>query len=73
MHIEQRTLHPEQRSTHPQLLENQRRLLWEQWSNDIEIYDDQGNLISITSRDNPNLGEILEGFGITGTRWNNPR
>lgn len=59
MHVEQRTLHPEQRSTHPQLLENQRRLLWEQWSNDIEIYDDQGNLIAITARDNPNLDKIF--------------
>lgn len=59
MEIKRRKLHPEQRSGHPGLLENQRRLLWEQWSNDVEIYDDRGNLVAITARDNPNLEQIL--------------
>ena len=59
MQIERRTLHPEQRSTVPSLLEAQQRLMWEWMGNDLEIYDEQGNLVAITSRDNPNLDAIL--------------
>lgn len=59
MRIESRQLHPEQQSTNPSLLENQRRLFTEIFGNDIEIYDDHGNLLAITSRDNPNLDELL--------------
>jgi hypothetical protein len=55
----QRKLHPEQRSTNPTLLANQQRLLWEQWSNDVEIYTNDGELVAITARDNPNLSEVL--------------
>jgi hypothetical protein len=58
MEVVHRKLHPEQRSTVPTLLENQQRLLWEQWSNDVEIYD-KGELIGITARDNPNLSQVL--------------
>jgi len=59
MNAEHRRLHPDQRSTVPSLLEAQRRLMWEWMGNDLEIYDDQGNLVAITSRDNPNLDQIL--------------
>lgn len=59
MNVERRKLHPNQRSTVPSLLEAQRRLMWEWMGNDLEIYDDQGNLIAITARDNPNLDQIL--------------
>lgn len=58
MEIKRRTLHPEQRSTHPDLLAAQQRLLWEQWSNDVEIYEN-GELVAITARDNPNLEQVL--------------
>lgn len=58
MEVVRRKLHPEQRSTNPTLLENQRRLLWEQWSNDVEIYEN-GELVAITHRENPNLEQIL--------------
>lgn len=58
MEIKRRKLHPNQRSTVPTLLENQQRLLWEQWSNDVEIYDN-GELVAITHRENPNLEAIL--------------
>ncbi len=58
MEIKRRKLHPEQRSTVPNLLENQQRLLWEQWSNDVEIYEN-GELVAITARDNPNLEQVL--------------
>lgn len=58
MEIKRRKLHPNQRSTVPSLLENQQRLLWEQWSNDVEIYEN-GELVAITARDNPNLEQVL--------------
>lgn len=58
MEIKRRKLHPNQRSTVPTLLENQQRLLWEQWSNDVEIYEN-GELVAITARDNPNLEQVL--------------
>lgn len=57
--VERRKIHPEQRAINPSLLEAQRRLMWEWMGNDLEIYDDQGNLIAITARDNPNLDQIL--------------
>lgn len=58
MEIKRRKLHPEQRSTVPTLLENQQRLLWEQWSNDVEIYE-AGELVAITHRENPNFEQVL--------------
>lgn len=59
MEIKRRTLHPEQRSTHPDLLAAQQRFLWEQWSNDVEIYE-AGELVAITARDNPNIEQLLD-------------
>lgn len=59
MEVVRRKLHPEQRSTNPTLLANQQRLLWEQWSNDVEIYTDDGELVAITHRENPNLEQVL--------------
>lgn len=64
MNIERRRIHPEQRATNPSLMDAQRRLLWEQWSNDVEIYDDAGNLVAITARDNPNISQILTNLGL---------
>ena len=59
MEVKRRKLHPEQRSTHQDLLANQQRLLWNYWSNDLEIYDNDGELVAITARDNPNLEQVL--------------
>lgn len=59
MRVERRTLHPEQRSTNWELLNHQRRLLSDLFYDDLEIYDDDGELIAITARDNPNLEQIL--------------
>jgi hypothetical protein len=59
MEIKRRTIHADQRSTVPSLLEAQQRLLWEQWSNDLEIYDNDGELLAITHRENPNLDRLL--------------
>ena len=60
MRIERRTLHENERSSHPQLREVQNYVLNDLWQgDDLEIYDDEGNLIAVTSRDNPNLDELL--------------
>lgn len=56
--IKRRKLHPEQRSTNVDLLATQQRMLWEQWSNDVEIYEN-GELVAITHRDNPNFEQVL--------------
>lgn len=60
MEVVRRTLHKEERSRDAHLLEQQ-RITWEKFDfgSDLEIYDDRGNLVAITSRDNPNLSEVL--------------
>lgn len=68
MRVERRTLHPEQRSSNWQLLNHQRRLLSDLFYDDLEIYDDDGELIAITSRDNPNLDRVLETLGHANPR-----
>lgn len=60
--IKQRKIHPEQRSTNESLKAAQLRLLWEFWSNELEIYD-SGELIAITAKDNPNLAQLLDDLG----------
>lgn len=73
MEVKRRKLHPEQRSTHQDLLANQQRLLWNYWSNDLEIYDDNGELTAITARDNPNLEAILAQFAAGDATPGDPR
>lgn len=63
MQIESRTLHPEQISTNTTLRAAQYRMLEELWCRDLEIYDDEGNLVAITSKDNPNLDQLLAQLG----------
>lgn len=60
MEVVRRTLHKEERSRDAHLLEQQ-RITWEKFDfgSDLEIYDDRGVLMAITSRDNPNLSEVL--------------
>lgn len=59
MEIKRRTLHPEQRSSNWQLLNHQRRLLSDLFYDDLEIYDNDGELLAITHRENPNLDRLL--------------
>lgn len=59
MEVKKRILHPDQISSQPQLREAQKRLYDLYWQHDLEIYDDRGNLVAITSKDNPNLNEVL--------------
>lgn len=73
MEVKRRKLHPEQRSTHQDLLANQQRLLWDYWSNDLEIYDDNGELTAITARDNPNLDRLLAQIRAGETTPGDPR
>lgn len=63
MEVVRRTLHKDQRSRDAHLLEQQ-RLTWEKlgFGNDLEIYDNRGELMAITSRENPNLNRLLAQF-----------
>lgn len=60
MEVVRRTLHKEERSRDAHLLEQQ-RITWEKFDfgSDLEIYDDRGVLMAITSRENPNLDRLL--------------
>lgn len=63
MEVVRRTLHKEERSRDAHLLEQQ-RITWEKFDfgSDLEIYDDRGVLMAITSRENPNLDRLLAQF-----------
>jgi len=60
MEVVGRKLHRDQIAREPHLREQQ-QITWEKFGfgNDVEIYDDRGNLVAITARDNPNLSEVL--------------
>ena len=63
MEVVRRTLHKDQRSRDAHLLEQQ-RITWEKFGfgSDLEIYDDRGELMAITSRENPSLDRLLAQF-----------
>ena len=63
MEVVRRTLHKEERSRDLNLLKQQ-RITWDKFGfgSDLEIYDNRGELIAITSRENPNLDRLLAQF-----------
>ena len=68
MEVVGRKLHRDQIAREPHLREQQ-RITWEKFNfaNDVEIYDDRGNLVAITSRENPNLNRLLAEIEDRGT------
>lgn len=59
MEVVKRRLRLNQITQQPQLREAQQRLYKDHWSHDLEVYNNNGELAFITSRDNPNLPRLL--------------
>ena len=74
MEVVRRTLYKEERSRDAHLLEQQ-RITWEKFDfgSDLEIYDDRGVLMAITSRENPNLDRLLAQFASGEHEPGSPR
>lgn len=74
MEIKRRTLHRDQIARQPHLREQQ-QITWEKFDfgSDLEIYDDRGVLMAITSRENPNLDRLLAQFAAGEHEPGSPR
>lgn len=57
MEAKQRIIHPEQASKNHSLRQAQQRLYDQDWCHDVEFYVN-GELVAITSRENPNIDRL---------------